>query len=603
MNVIHIKKLVGSLLLAAGPAALLAQQPEAPYTERAAFFGDLHLHTGLSFDAAASGVSTTLDDAYRYAKGESVQYLGRSVRRNTPLDFLAVTDHAEYMGMAALAADPAGPFAGTSWPQRLADTAADTLRYMGIFSPSGFRGSAPPIAEFLAEPLPSDIWQGVIATAERHYRPETFTTFVAFEWSPMPNGAHLHRNVIFRGPEYPQRPFSALDSQRPEDLWSYAEALRASSIESVLIPHNANMSQGLMFAETDSSGAPISREYAQRRVANERLVEIVQNKGSSETRPEFGAPDEFADFELIDLANERNADPAGGYVRQALGRGLELEAANGVNPFRFGLIGSTDFHSGVSATEEDNFAGALGRSDDMSDADMVLTENNPVAGAPAAIFSAGALTGLWAERNTRESLFAAMQRREAFATSGTRMRVRLFAGWEFPQNLMQRADWVQQAYSTGYPMGADLPAAAARDQPLQLAIQAVKDPDGANLDRIQIIKIWLENGSAQEAIHDVVWSGDRQPDPVTGKLPPVGNTVDTGTASWSNSIGAAELVVLWTDPEFDPQQPAIYYARVLEIPTPRWSTHLAVKNGLPLPAEVPASIQERAWTSPVFFSP
>lgn len=603
MKAIYIKQLCSSLLLAAAPVALSAQQTDEPYTERAAFFGDLHLHTGLSFDAAASGVSTSLDDAYRYAKGEAVQYLGRSVRRSTPLDFLAVTDHAEYMGIAPLAADPDGPFADTTWPQTLADVATDTLRYMGIFSPSGFRGTAPPIAEFRTEPLLMDIWQGVINTAERHYRPEHFTTFVAFEWSPMPNGAHLHRNVIFRGPEYPPRPFSALDSQRPEDLWSYAEALRAATIESVLIPHNSNMSQGLMFAETDSGGDPVSRQYAERRVANERLVEIAQNKGSSETRPEFGAPDEFADFELIDLANERDADPAGGYVRQALARGLELEAEHGLNPFRFGLIGSTDFHSGVSATEEDNFAGALGRSDDMGDAEMVLTENNPVAAAPAAIFSAGALTGLWAERNTRESLFAAMQRREAFATSGTRIHVRLFAGREFPADLLQRPDWVQQAYATGYPMGADLPAGAARDKPLQLAVQAVKDPLGANLDRIQIIKIWLEDGSAREAIHDVAWSGDRRPDPVTGKLPAVGNTVDTTTASWTNSIGAAELVVLWTDPQFDPDHPAIYYARVLEIPTPRWSTHLAVRNGLPLPEEVPASIQERAWTSPVFFTP
>lgn len=591
------------LLPAFAVTTLQAQQNDVPYTERAAFFGDLHLHTGLSFDAAASGVSTTADDAYRYARGEAVQYLGRTVQRKVPLDFLAVTDHAEYMGIATLAVDPNGPFAGSEWPARMAAVAEDTLGYMGIFSPSGFRGAAPPIAEFVAEPLQMDVWKGVIATAERHYRPEQFTTFVAFEWSPMPGGAHLHRNVIFRGPEYPQRPFSALDSLRPEQLWDYAERLRAQGIDSVLIPHNPNMSQGLMFADGDSDGAALTREYAERRVANERLVEIAQNKGTSETRPEFGAPDEFADFELIGLANERGADPAGGYLRQALARGLELEAARGANPFRFGFIGSTDFHSGVSATEEDNFAGALGRSDDMGDPAMVLNDINPVAGAPAAIFSAGALTGLWAERNTRESLFAAMQRREAFATSGTRMRVRLFAGAGFPADLMQRPDWVQQAYALGYPMGADVPSAAARNQPLQLAVQAVKDPDGANLDRIQIIKIWLEDGTAHEAIHDVAWSGERVPDPVTGRLPAVGNTVDVATASWDNSIGAAELVALWTDPQFDPAQPAIYYARVLEIPAPRWSTHLAVQHGLPLPDSVPASIQERAWTSPVFFTP
>lgn len=583
--------------------ALPAAAAEAPYAERAAWFGDLHLHTGQSFDAAASGVSTTLDDAYRYARGEAVQYLGRRVQRRVPLDFLAVTDHAEYMGVASLARDPAGPFANTRWPQVLAELADDTLGYMGVFSPSGFRGTAAPIGEFVTQPLRSGIWQSVIDAAQRYYRPEQFTTFVAFEWSPMPGGAHLHRNVIFRGPDYPSQPFSALDSQRPEDLWDYAEILRARDIDSVLIPHNPNMSQGLMFSLTDSAGDPVTREYAERRAANERLVEIAQNKGTSETRPEFGAPDEFAGFELIDLANERGADPAGGYLRQALARGLEIETTTGVNPFRFGFIGSTDSHSGLATTEEDNFAGALGRSDDMSDPQMVLTQVNPVAGAPAAIFSAGALTGLWAERNTRESLFAAMQRREAFATSGTRIHVRLFAGRDFPANLLQRPDWVQRAYADGYPMGSDIVGASNDTRPMQLAVQAVKDPDGANLDRIQIIKIWQEDGMPQEQIHDVVWSGGRVPDAQTGALPPVGNTVDTSTARYSNSIGAAELATLWTDPDFDPAQAAVYYARVLEIPVPRWSTHLAVEHGLPLPDSVPASIQERAWTSPVFYSP
>jgi len=591
-----------ALSLLVGLAAPAAAA-EAPYVERAAWFGDLHLHTGQSFDAVASGVSTTLDDAYRYARGDAVQYLGRRVQRLVPLDFLAVTDHAEYMGMALLAADPKGPFADTAWPRVLAELADDTVGYMGIFSPSGFRGAAPPIAEFVTQSQGSGIWQGVIDAAQRYYRPETFTTFVAFEWSPMPNGAHLHRNVIFRGPDYPQQPFSALDSQRPEDLWDYAETLRARDIDSVLIPHNPNMSQGLMFATTDSGGAPVTREYAERRAANERLVEIAQNKGTSETRPEFGAPDEFAGFELIDLPNEQGADPAGGYVRQALARGLEIEAATGVNPFRFGFIGSTDSHSGLATTEESNFAGALGRSDDMSDPQMVLTQVNPVAGAPAAIFSAGALTGLWAERNTRESLFAALQRREAFATSGTRIHVRLFAGRDFPADLMQRPDWVQRAYAGGYPMGADMAGSSGDARPMQLAIQAVKDPDGANLDRIQIIKIWQEDGVPHEQIHDAVWSGARVPDAQTGTLPPVGSTVDTSTARYSNSIGAAELAMLWTDPDFDPAQPAIYYARVLEIPTPRWSTHLAVKHGLTLPDSVPDSIQERAWTSPVYYSP
>jgi hypothetical protein len=574
-----------------------------PNSEREAFFGDLHLHTGFSFDAIASGTQTTPEDAYRYALGESVEYMGRLVRRREPLDFLAVTDHSEYLAVPYDATDPNGPFGGTRWPAAIAAVENDTLRYMQLFSPSAFRGTAPVISELNTEPIVTSNWQREVAAAERYNQPGRFTTLVAYEWSPMPGGAHLHRNVIFRGPEYPERPFSSLDSQRPEDLWSYVEALRGRGIDSVLIPHNPNMSQGLMFAMTDSDGDPITREYAARRLANERLVEIAQNKGTSETRPEFGAPDEFANFELLTLPAEARADPAGGYVRQALARGLEIEAAIGINPFRFGLIGSSDFHSGVSSTEEDNFPGALGRSDDMQRPAEVLNDVNPVAGAPATIFSAGAITGVWAEANTRDSIFAALQRREAFATSGTKVRVRLFAGWGYADSLLAQRDWIRRAYADGLPMGADLPRAPRGGRPLQLVVHATRDPNGANLDRIQIVKIWRERGVAREAVFDVVWSGDRAPDPVTGRLPSVGSSVDLATATYSNTIGAAQLGAVWTDEEFDPAAPAIYYARVLEIPTPRWSTYLAVRNGLPLPQGVPATLQERAWTSPVFYSP
>jgi hypothetical protein len=355
----------------------------------------------------------------------------------------------------------------------------------------------------------------------------------------------------------------------------------------------------------DSNGDPMTSEYATRRQRNERLVEIAQNKGTSETRPEFGATDEFAGFELLTQAAEAGSDPAGGHVREALARGLEIEQAIGVNPFRFGLIGGSDFHSGVSATEEDNFTGALGRADDMNDASAMLTEVNPVAGAPATVFSAGAMTGIWAERNTREALFAALARREAFATSGTRIRVRLFASDDYPDDLVERRDWVAQAYAHGVPMGGDIPRrqSADRSRPMKLLVHAIKDPRGANLDRIQIIKIWQDAGTARTAVFDVVWSGDRAADPRTGRLPAVGNSVDLATATYRNEIGAAQLGVVWTDRAFDPDVPAIYYARVLEIPTPRWSTYLAVRNGLPLSVAVPPTIQERAWTSPVFYSP
>ena len=581
-----------------------AEQEQMPAnSERAAFFGDLHLHTGLSFDAGASGIQTTPDDAYRYALGLPVQYMGREVKRNRPLDFLAVTDHAEYLGIVLDAADMNGIFASTQWPSIIEKVKDNTLGYMSLFSPSAFRGSAPVIEEFTTEPLISTNWQREVTAAERYYQPERFTTFIAYEWSPMPDGAHLHRNVIFRGPDYPARPFSALDSQRPEDLWTYVENLRSQNIDSVLIPHNANMSKGMMFSTSDSYGDPITRDYAIRRIQNERLVEIAQNKGASETRPEFGAPDEFADFELIDLPAERGADPAGGYIRPALARGLEIESQIGINPFRFGLIGSSDFHSGLSSTEEDNFPGALGRSDDMTKPEAVLNEINPVAGAPSTIFSAGALTGLWAERNTRESLFDAMVRREAFATSGTRIRVRLFAGWDYPDDLLDKPDWVKQAYSAGYPMGADLKKPDSSPAPLKLVVHAVKDPEGANLDRIQIVKIWLSQDVVHEKVIDVAWSGNRSAFPETGLLPAVGNTVDLRTAGYTNTIGAVELAAVWTDPDFTQDSSAIYYARVLEIPTPRWSTFLAVRNGLPLSDSAPATIQERAWTSPVFYSP
>lgn len=573
----------------------------APNFSRNAYFGDLHLHTALSFDAIASGVRTTPEDAYRYARGEPVEYLGRPVMRRQPLDFLAVTDHAEYLGGPYDASIPDGPLAGTRWPALVAAAEGNTVGYMSLFSPSAFRGTAPPIEEL--EARVGSHWERVIRAAEEHYEPGRLTTFVAYEWSPMPGGAHLHRNVIFRGPSYPARPFSALDSQRPEDLWSYVEALRDAGIDSVLIPHNPNMSQGLMFATTDSDGDPITREHAARRLANERLVEITQNKGTSETRPGLGAPDEFADFELLNLPSEAGADPAGGHVRPALARGLAIEAAIGVNPFRFGLIGSSDFHSGTSATEENNFTGGLGRSDDVQKPAEVLGEVNPVAGAAATIFSVSGVTGVWAESNTREAIFAALERREAFATSGTRIRVRLFAGADYPDDLLERTDWIARAYAGGVPMGADLPRVGHDAGPFKLVVHAQRDSDGANLDRIQIVKIWRENGEAHEAIFDVAWSGDRRPDPATGSLPSVGSTVHLESATYRNTIGTPELGTVWTDPDFNPDLPAIYYARVLEIPTPRWSTYLAARSGSPIPGGVPSTLQERAWTSPIFYDP
>jgi hypothetical protein len=589
-----------TIIIAALLAAQAAAAQEAKPPVRNVYFGDLHLHTSMSFDAATSQVRTMPEDSYRFALGEPVEYFGRTVQRKARLDFLAVTDHAEYLGAATEAADPNGRFAGTDWPRLVGDL-RDLRAAMSRFSNSGFKGQKPQLQEFLDESYIRSNWQRQIDAAEKFYQPGKFTTFVAYEWSATPDNFHLHRNVIFRGPKYPQRPFSALDSMKPEDLWRFVEAQRNLGMESLLIPHNSNLSGGLLFEYTDSDGNPISRSYAEARARNEPLVEITQNKGTSETRPEFSPTDEFAGFEL--LAGIHGQDARGGYVRQGLARGLEVRSRVGVNPFQYGLVGGTDFHSGISAGEESNFPGGLGSGDTHEVPAKTLNDVNPILGAPVTTLSAGGLTGVWAEENTRESIFDALKRKEAFATSGTRIAVRLFAGWDYPRGITRRPNWVSEAYAAGVPMGADIPVAGARKQSPRFLVQALKDPDGANLDRIQIVKVWYQDGQSHERVYDIVWSGNRKPDARTGRLPEVGNTVRAESATYENSIGAAQLIGEWQDPQFDPKVPALYYARVLEIPTPRWPTYLAAENKLPLPKGVSASIQERAWSSPVFYQP
>jgi hypothetical protein len=574
-----------------------------PNPERNAYFGDMHLHTSLSFDAAAAGTKTLPEDSYKYARGETVTYLGRPVRRNVPLDFLAVTDHSEYLGIVREASDPNGPFKGTDWPSRLANPTMGKV--MGFFNPSGFLGVGKPIPEFTTEKVIESNWQKEIDAAQKYYEPGKFTTFVAYEWSAMPNTNNLHRCVIFEGPKFPKRPFSSMDSQKPEDLWKYAERNRKNGINVILIPHNSNFSDGLMFAYKDSDGNPITRAYAEERQENEPLVEIAQNKGTSETRPELSPTDEFADFELVPIVVAgKKREIRGSFVRDAYRRGLEIQAKVGVNPYKFGLVGDTDAHSGVSATEEDNFPGALGNNDSHKDLNALFNAPNPILGAPNTILSPGALTGVWAEENTRESIFSALKRREVFATSGGRIRVRMFASFKYSKDLLDHSDWVKDAYAEGVPMGADLPHTGANlKKSPRFLVWALKDPNSGNLDRIQIVKVWYKNGESQEHVYDAVWSGNRKPDPKTGKLPPVGDTVNVAKATYTNDIGAVELKGQWTDPEFDPNVSAIYYARVIEIPTPRWPDYLAAKSGKTLPAGTPVEHQERAWTSPIFYDP
>ncbi len=568
--------------------------------EMQAFFGDLHLHTSYSLDAAAAKTNTTPDDAYSYAKGEEVDYLGRMVQRNVPLDFLAVTDHAEFLGTVrqAMAGEIPVPYDPEEWERLTSHEGGATMFELFGYAVGGLFGES---RESMIDPaLSYEAWQEMIASAERHYDPGNFTTFVGFEYSPTyrEDSAHLHRNVIFRGPDYPAMPFSALDSMNHEALWAYAETNRSRGIESIMIPHNANLSSGRAFPMVDTYGEAIDSDYAARRAANEPLVEITQIKGTSETHPSLSPEDEFADFEIV----EGQGELEGAYVRSGLARGMELAEALGVNPFEQGFVGATDYHSGVSSTEEDNYPGALGMSDDHSNAAAILGDISPVIGAPLANLSASGLTGVWAEDNTRESIFAAFQRRETFATSGPRMRVRLFAGWGDPSAFANSSDWADQAYEWGVPMGGNLSAAPAGAVGPTFLIQAAKGPNSGNLDRVQIIKVWREDGQSLEHIYEVVWSDDRVLSD-DGKLPAVGNTVDASTATYTNDIGSAELFGTWSDPDFDASQRALYYARVIEIPTPRWATYLSAASGIPLADDTPAWLQERAWTSPVYYTP
>lgn len=567
--------------------------------ERSAFFGELHIHTSLSFDARNGGTDTMPEDAYRFAMGEEYEVSGTSLRLKTPLDFLAVTDHSEYMGMVRMAEDPNGPFADTQWPAVLGSRTPEALAERRRFTLSGFYGWDAPMTEFLDPTLKRDAWQTVIDAAEKFNRPGEFTTFVAYEWSLMPDRAHYHRNVIFLGPDYPETPFSSLDSPQPEDLWRFIEDQRNKGMDAILIPHNANLSNGGMFPVSDSYGNIIDAEYAELRARNEVLVEVTQNKGTSETHPALSPEDEFAGFEIM----EHNIDGVigsreGSYARNALRRGLEIENRSGVNPYAFGMIGSSDLHGGLSGTDEDNYFGTLGMSAEQ--ARNQLTNFSALMGAPVTVVSAGGIAGVWAEENTRESIFAAFKRRETFATSGPRIRVRFFGG-EFPAGITAENDWVERAYAEGVSMGSNITLNNSDGQ-IRFLLQAVADPEGANLDRIQIVKVWFANGESHEKVFDVTWSGNREPG-ADGKVPAVGNTVNPETASYTNTIGALVLTAEWIDPEFEADQSAVYYARVLEIPTPRWSTYLAARNQLPLSENAPASIQERAWSSPIFYKP
>jgi hypothetical protein len=571
-----------------------------------AYFGNVHVHTSWSFDALTNGSLSTPSDAYAWAQGKEIDGSGGpKMKIKTPLDFYMVSDHAEYMGVFNQMSNPDSPVSKTEVAKGVTSSDAGTrvntfakvLRDMnnGVVDPA------------LSDPaLANSVWKQIVKAADENYKPGKFTTFAGFEWTSAPNSRNLHRVVVFRDTKHlPDLVISALDSNDPEQLWKWMDKQRDKGSTLFAVPHNGNASDGRMFEMVKFDGKPIDATYAAARTKNEPLVEITQIKGTSETHPDLSPNDEFAGFEQWDYTlsafPERPTHRKGSFVRQALLDGMSQQAAGKDNPFKYGFIGDSDTHNAAGTNEEYNYTGKFG------------VENNPMVrmkGIPGVAkevelqikeFSSAGLAGVWAPENTREAIFDAMQRKETFGTSGTMMKVRFFGSFDYAKNDVKKANFIKTAYAKGIPMGGDLKPGKGKAP--TFLVMAMKDPKSGNLDRIQIVKGWLDsNGKQQEKIYDVAWSGKRKLGK-DGKLPSVGTTVNKAKATYTNKIGAAQLSTGWTDPDFNPKQHAFYYARVLEIPTPRWNTYDAVRTGLPPLTEVPAEIQERAWSSPIWYTP
>jgi len=565
------------------------------------YFGEQHLHTRNSPDAFAAGGRQSWDEAYKWAMGQEVTLhtitSNNKIKKSTPYDFVAITDHAEYFGVMPRLIDPKDPLSKSDLAKKLQknDPAA-----VGTILRSIITSTAMP--EFVEPRLVQENWQRYVETANKYNDPGKFTTLIAYEWTSIPNGRNMHRNVFFRNDTGPKAPYSAFDSIYPEDLWTYMEVQRTAGNENFAIPHNGNVSDGWMYSPNEFLGGPMDARYAARQQANEPLTEIIQTKGSSDTHPAFSPNDEFAEFEIFpNMINVGQPSQIKyGYIRQGLVEGMILEDTLGSNPFKYGIVSGADSHSGYSNNEEFNFHGSHAALEDTPQK-RLDPEPNASGDLPSRLSSAGT-TAVWAEENTRTSIFDAMKAKETYGTSGTLIRLRFFGGWNYPDSLVNDKDFVAKAYKGGVPMGQDLPKQAGKAP--TFAIWALKDPESGNLDRIQIVKGFINKwGRTGEKVYDVAWSDDRKPDPKTVKLPPVGNTVDVKTAKFTNDIGDSQLSAVWTDPDFDPKQKAVYYVRVLEIPTPRWTTYDSVKTGLPVPAGIPATIQERAWSSPIWYTP
>jgi len=576
---------------------------EGPNPLKNVYFGEQHLHTVSSADAFAFGTRTTPEDAYRYMKGEPVTLAttGEAVQKSTPYDWGAVTDHAVYLGVMPMLLDPDSPMTDTPIGKMMSAGQGDTA-FQKLFDSVAVNV---PI-DYMTDPkIMRPAWQRQIDAANGAYEPGKFTTLIAFEWTSQPNYMNLHHNVFFRDDEGPDRVFSSFDSEHREDLWSYQEHQRSQGHENFSIPHNSNVSNGGMFAVHTSTGEPIDAAWAERSARNSPAVEIIQTKGASETNPALAPHDEFANFEQGFKhrlgSNGMVAALDRSFVRDALTDGVGFQEMIGANPFKYGIVSGSDSHDGAPASEEFNYFGVHGNSDKT--AEIRITSGVTPAGEAPIDFGTPGTTAVWAPENTRAAIFDGIKSKETYGTSGTLIRVRFFGGWSYDDDLVENSGFVEKAYDGGVPMGGDLPRMPDGAKAPSFAVWALKDPESGNLDRIQIVKGWYDKtGNGRQKVYDLAWSDNRQPDE-DGKLPPVGNTVDVSTATYTNSIGDVELSGMWTDPDFDPSAHAVYYVRVLEIPTPRWSTYDAVKLGLEPHPAVSATIQERAWTSPIWYTP
>jgi len=600
----------------------------SPYAKRTfperPLWGEHHLHTSLSLDAGGFGNKVGLRDAYRLARGEEIMASsGQPVRLARPLDWLAITDHSDGMGFTSdvIAALPIVTKyeQGARWSkgfnaggQEAVDTTLDLIQTFAQakMDPEMFANYSPGSRRY------ATIWDDVINAAEEFNDPGRFTTFIGFEWTSLVKGANMHRNVIFRDngdrarQVVPYTTFAPVGSIDPLDLYKYLENYEAKTNGAAMaFAHNGNLSNGIMFpVDAQYSGRKIDKFYVEQRAKWERMYEITQIKGDGEAHPFLSPDDEFADYGTWDVGNldlseaKTNDMLAGEYAREALKSGLVLEAKLGTNPYKFAISGATDSHTSLPTAEEDNF---FGKHTGYEPSPERLTHPF-MKNKNGEIFSwqqvASGYTGVWAKENTRASLFDAMDRKETYATTGPRMMVRFFGGWDYTKQDLNSRQPAFAGYSKGVPMGGDLTAAPDGKSP-SFMVYALRDPIGANLDRVQIIKGWLDrDGSTHEKVYDVAWSDGRKPN-ANGKLPPVGNTVDVAAANWTNTIGKAELGTVWTDPEFDASQSAFYYVRVLEIPTPPWYVYDAFRFGVDIPKDAPTSQQERAYTTPIWYTP